>query len=107
MTLDIGCLNNPFCFLKFKVLKKSFSIKGKVVKSFQSPSPAVCLEKCKNNKLCNWYSYAEEFKLCMLLEDCRNLDENQPKFESGQKDCPLPFPAGENFKIFEFLKSYW
>ena len=70
------------------------------MKSFQSPSPAVCLEKCKNNKLCNWYSYAEEFKLCMLLEDCRNLDENQPKFESGQKDCPLPFPAGENFKIF-------
>ena len=56
------------------------------MKVLQSQSFSACLNKCKSDELCNWYSYNEENKLCVLLEDCE-LDENQIGFESGQAEC--------------------
>ena len=71
-----------------------------LVKTYQLPSNSLCLEKCKEDNTCNWYSYAEELKSCILLEDCKKFDEKEPKFESGQKECPLSFSVGKHFKKF-------
>ena len=56
------------------------------------------LEKCKNDSLCEWYSYTEKHNLCILLEDCQ-LDANNTIFQSGQSECPLPSFTGEHFNF--------
>ena len=55
-----------------------------------------CLKACKSDKLCNFYSYNRELKLCKLFEECQTLDESQNGFESGQSKCPVPSANGKH-----------
>ena len=66
-----------------------------------------CLKACKSNKLCNFYSYNEELKLCILFGDCPYLDESQNGYVSGQSECPLPSANGKHESMAFFFKVQW
>ncbi len=47
-----------------------------------------CLEKCKENGSCNWFTYDEFDGACVLLTECFNLDQNGcGTCWSGQVQC--------------------
>ena len=50
-------------------------------------SEANCLEICKSENTCQWYTYFTEFQYCLTFDDC-SLDESEPNAISGQKNCP-------------------
>ena len=54
------------------------------------------MKECKSDELCNFYSYHNELQLCILFEECQDLDESQNGYESGQSECQLPSVNGKH-----------
>ena len=53
------------------------------------PDEEACLDKCKADANCEWYSYNKNTGACTLLRDCPFLDLTCTECSSGQRDCPL------------------
>ena len=52
-----------------------------------------CLELCKANEMCNWFSYYPQLAFCQLLHNCSELNVPKcPDCLSGQVDCSAPEP---------------
>ena len=52
-----------------------------------------CLEQCKANNNCNWFSYSPQLAFCELLHNCSVLSIPEcPDCLSGQVDCKIPEP---------------
>ena len=77
----------------------NFLLKGKFIHSEGSIDKNSCLELCKNEILCTWFSYNSIGKYCDLFESCPEIDEESP-FISGQKECPYGESLYCLFKIF-------
>ena len=52
-----------------------------------------CLEICKNNPLCTWFTFYPTSETCHLSVGCANVDKAQcPLCVSGQTECLVPEP---------------
>ena len=53
-----------------------------------------CLEICKNNPLCTWFTFYPVSETCHLSVGCGSVDATQcPLCVSGQTECSAPEPA--------------
>ena len=53
-----------------------------------------CLQACKDEPGCFWYTWDSGNNFCTLLEDCPVIDDTHLDFEYGEKDCDLtPVPT--------------
>jgi hypothetical protein len=56
--------------------------------SKQAPNPKVCLDLCRSNTDCNWFSFSPVDKSCHFLKNCALLDlEICQDCKSGQRNC--------------------
>ena len=52
-----------------------------------------CLEICKNNPLCTWFTFYPASETCHLSVGCGSVDATQcPLCVSGQTECSPPEP---------------
>ena len=56
----------------------------------ESNSYEACLQYCESYPECKWFSYNKNFQLCLLFENCQELDEDLADFVSGQVNCQPP-----------------
>ncbi len=46
-----------------------------------------CLNLCKNDGDCSWFSFDPQRNVCFLFKDCPSLDEACQDCVSGEKGC--------------------
>ncbi len=46
-----------------------------------------CLELCRGDPDCLWFTYKGEDDMCTLLESCEDVDKDCENCVSGQKQC--------------------
>ncbi len=81
-------------------LKFFFKIISALVKCWWNWLQFACLEKCKSDTNCNWFTFFPESNICELLHNCSNLDVQRcPDCLTGQSNCvpeePTCFVKGE------------
>ena len=54
---------------------------------YGKPNKDQCLEACKNEDSCGWFSFNKEKRFCLLFQSCPTIDENETHFLTGQLDC--------------------
>ena len=54
-----------------------------------------CLQLCKNNLNCTWFTfYPDDFGSCQLFSNCESIDDSQcPLCITGQEECSIPEPV--------------
>ena len=62
--------------------------------SFQTTTDQYeCLDNCKSQANCTWFTFKLETKVCLLFETCGNVDATLcPQCVSGQRECSPPEP---------------
>ena len=62
--------------------------------SFQTTTDQYeCLDICKSQANCTWFTFKLETKVCLLFETCGNVDATLcPQCVSGQRECSPPEP---------------
>jgi len=71
---------------------------GQCINSYQLDSLGVedefeCLDACKANETCSWFTHFEHQSLCLLFANCSSLDTSFcSDCVSGQKECDPPEP---------------
>ena len=62
--------------------------------SFQTTTDQYeCLNICKSQAKCTWFTFKLETKVCLLFETCGNVDATLcPQCVSGQRECSPPEP---------------
>ena len=99
-----SCIVSTNAFYMHKKLL-NFLLKGQFIHSEGSIDKNSCLELCKNEILCTWFSYNSIGKYCDLFESCPEIDE-ETLFISGQKECPYGESLYCLFKeIFHYLET--
>ena len=58
-----------------------------------------CLNLCKGEVTCQWFSYDLTQRICILLYTCPELNENFKDYLSGEVDCPNQAGKYQNFKF--------
>ena len=57
----------------------------------ETDNVAICLDFCKDNEDCNWFTFVPYASVCELLADCGELDDTNCKdCISGQRECEAP-----------------
>jgi hypothetical protein len=46
-----------------------------------------CLHICKDYEGCNWFTFIQSSLSCLLLADCKTLDESCQDCVSGESRC--------------------
>ncbi len=67
---------------------------GILIDEVEAVDESTCLNLCKANDSCLWFSHNVADDACVLLEDCQNFDVNCVNCLSGQKQC-LPQKEGK------------
>jgi len=52
-----------------------------------SPSDVACAERCLSDNRCQFWSYDTVANICILTEDCDNVDRTCDTCTSGPKTC--------------------
>jgi hypothetical protein len=52
-------------------------------------SETECTILCKDTERCEWFSYLNDTNECLLTEDCLYIDNTDPNWIHGEKDCQL------------------
>ena len=65
------------------------------------PTKENCLDICKATEGCRWFTYLQLHSFCMLMADCKTLDETCTECISGESKCEQTTDG----KNFEFLKE--
>ena len=51
------------------------------------PSREDCLDSCKRNTNCQWFTYDLTTKICLLMASCDTVDESCEDCFSGEARC--------------------
>ena len=68
--------------------RKKNIFQGEIIESYVIPKYDECLNLCKGEVTCQWFSYDLRQRICILLYTCPELNENFKDYLSGQVDCP-------------------
>jgi hypothetical protein len=63
--------------------------KGTTVDVLESKTKPSCQKQCQKNEKCNWFSFSKEQNICVHLENCPSINENN-KYVSGEENCIIP-----------------
>ena len=63
--------------------------KGTTVDVLESRTKPSCQKQCQKNEKCNWFSFSKEQNICVHLENCPSINENN-KYVSGEESCLIP-----------------
>ena len=72
---------------------------GEIIESYVIPKYDDCLNLCKGEVTCQWFSYDLTQRICILLYTCPELNENFKDYLSGEVDCPNQAGKYQNFKF--------
>jgi len=74
---------DPQCFIEGRCIESQH------VDVQISKNEIECLEICKSNERCNWFSFKPESNFCDLLDNCTQLEDTN-LFISGSRNCKAP-----------------
>jgi hypothetical protein len=103
--LSVCCLFLFVC-LKNKTL---FSLRqGTSYDSKQVSSKEECLQLCKGDARCIWFTHFSSSKMCLLYTDCLTVDETCDECVSGEFSCVPDFdvPKGNTLVSHLNIKLY-
>jgi hypothetical protein len=100
-----------FVFILFVCLKnKTFFTfcQGTSYDSKQVSSKEECLQLCKGDARCIWFTHFSSSKMCLLYTDCLTVDETCDECVSGEFSCVPDFdvPTGNNCISLKNIKLY-
>ena len=86
------------------------SFQGNSIDAVNAATANKCLQICKETDQCQWYSFDQASRLCILFKTCDALDKDTD-FTSGEKKCD-PLLIGDskqtllcyNFGNFLFIQ---
>ena len=55
-----------------------------------------CLESCKENSQCRWFTFLTDVKSCSLMSDCDIYDDTCQNCISGESNCEASPPIGNS-----------
>lgn len=69
-------------------------VQGGCTQSFVLSSEIVdghdaCIQYCKDDAQCQWFTYHSSSNLCSAFTECNNIDQSCTDCVSGQRDCPI------------------
>lgn len=75
--------------LTFFNINEWIIFQGLVLENMHALTINECLNHCKQNHQCQFFSYLSAQQDCIIFSLCAEVDEKEEEFRSGHKECDL------------------